>query len=141
MCVEIPDVRIGEPQVCGGVTVFPLFAERSSSSLDYLLFHEATAAKTLVVSEVSEAGEVPYLLLDNGGDRPVLLVGERRRVAASRTAFSRRPCWYPHRGRHTAKHASRVLGAILAGRITVRDEDHVHALEQSGELRSEAAGI
>ena len=74
MCVEIPEVRVGEPQVCGGVTAFPLFAEQSSS-LDYLLFHEATAAKTLVVSEVSEAGEVPYLLLDNGGDRPVLLVG------------------------------------------------------------------
>ena len=26
MCVEIPDVRVGEPQVCGGVAVFPLFA-------------------------------------------------------------------------------------------------------------------
>ena len=75
MNVPVPDIRIGEPQVCGDVSVFPLFAERSSSSLDYLLFHEATAAKTLVVSEVSEAGEVPYLLLDNGGDRPVLLVG------------------------------------------------------------------
>ena len=31
-------------QVCGGVTVFPLFAERSSSSLDYLLSDEAMAA-------------------------------------------------------------------------------------------------
>jgi hypothetical protein len=73
MCVEIPDVRIGEPQVCGGVTVFPLFAERSSS-LDYLLADEAMAAGTLVVREVSEEGSVGDLLAENGGDQPVLFV-------------------------------------------------------------------
>jgi hypothetical protein len=73
MCVEIPEVRVGEPQVCGGVSAFPLFAEQPSS-LDYLLSDEAIAAGTLAVTEVSEAGEVPCLLVDNGGDRPVLFV-------------------------------------------------------------------
>jgi hypothetical protein len=73
MCVEIPDVRIGEPQICGGVTVFPLFAERSSS-LDYLLADEAMAAGTLVVREVSEEGSVGDLLAENNGDQPVLFV-------------------------------------------------------------------
>jgi hypothetical protein len=75
MCVEIPDVRVGEPSVCNGVAVFPLFAELPlDRSLDYLLASEAMAAGTLSVREVSEAGEVQCLLVDNGGSRPVLFV-------------------------------------------------------------------
>jgi hypothetical protein len=73
MCVEIPDVRVGEPQVCGGVTAFPLFAE-CSSSLDYLLFDEATAAGTLAVREVPDDSRINRLLAENVGDRPVLFV-------------------------------------------------------------------
>ena len=57
MCVEIPEVRIGEPQVCGGVTVFPLFAGQPRPWTT-LLSDEAMAAGTLAVSEVSETGEV-----------------------------------------------------------------------------------
>jgi hypothetical protein len=89
MCITIPEVRMGEPQVCGGVTVFPLFAEQSSS-VDYLLSDEAMAAGTLAVSEVSETGEVPFLLVDNGGDQPALFVegeevrgGKQNRILAS----------------------------------------------------------
>ena len=73
MCVEITDVRIGEPQVCGGVAVFPLFAE-SSSSLDYLLFDEATAAGMLAVREVPDDSRINRLLAENVGDCPVLFV-------------------------------------------------------------------
>ncbi len=89
MCVEIPEVRVGEPQACGGVSVFPLFADHSSS-LDYLLSDEAMAAGTLAVREVSEMGEVPCLLADNGGDNFVLFVegeevrgGRQNRILAS----------------------------------------------------------
>ncbi len=77
MCVQIPDVRVGEPMLCGGVTVFPLFAERSpfpDDTLDYLLAHEAMAAGTCSVREVSEEGSVGTLLVDNASDRPVLFL-------------------------------------------------------------------
>jgi hypothetical protein len=88
MCIEIPEIRVGEPQMCGNVTAFPLFGEHSSS-LDYVLASEAMAAGTLTVGEVSETGEVPCLLVDNVGDRPVLFVegeevrgGKQNRVLA-----------------------------------------------------------
>ena len=71
--VPIPDVRVGEPQTCGGVSVFPLFADQSSS-LDYLLSDEAMTAGTLAVREVSEDGSVGELLAENLGDQPVLFV-------------------------------------------------------------------
>ena len=89
MCVEIPDVRVGEPQACGGVAVFPLFADHSSS-LDYQLSDQAIVAGTLIVQEVSEIGEVPCLLVDNGGSQPVLFVegeevrgGKQNRILCS----------------------------------------------------------
>ncbi len=93
MCVEIPKVRVGEPQACGGVAVFPLFAECSlfpHGTLDYVLASEVMAAETLTVREVSEIGEVPCLLVDNGGSQPVLFVegeevrgGKQNRILAS----------------------------------------------------------
>ncbi len=92
MCVEFPEVRIGEPRVCGGASVFPLFAELPLApvGVDYVLASEVIAAGTLTVQEVSETGEVPCLLADNGGDRPALFVegeevrgGKQNRILAS----------------------------------------------------------
>ena len=42
MNLPIPEVRAGEPMPCGGLAVFPLFAEHVIA-LDYLLSHEAMA--------------------------------------------------------------------------------------------------
>jgi len=73
--VPIPDVRVGEPQVCGGVSVFPLFTEQFPHGiLDYLLADEAMAVGTLTVQEVSEDGSVGELLAENVDGRPVLFV-------------------------------------------------------------------
>ena len=94
MCVEISEVRVGEPQTCGGVSVFPLFAEHASS-LDYMLFDEATAAGTLAVREVPDESRINRLLADNGGDKPVLFVegeevlgGKQHRVLVSSVLVS-----------------------------------------------------
>jgi len=87
MSVSIPDVRVGEPNVCGGVAVFPLYSERSllpdgDSTSGYALAHEAMAAGTVVVREVCEAGSVGELMADNTGDQPSLfLEGEELRGA------------------------------------------------------------
>jgi hypothetical protein len=94
MCVEISEVRVGEPQTCGGVSVFPLFAEHASS-LDYMLFDEATAAGTLAVREVPDDSRINRLLAENVGDRPVLFVegeevrgGKQHRVLVSSVLVS-----------------------------------------------------
>ena len=85
MRVEIPEVRVGEPSVFGGVAVFPLFAERSlffHGTPDYLLSDEAMAAGTMVVQEASEEGSVGELLAENVGDQSVLMLeGEEMKGA------------------------------------------------------------
>ena len=86
MKLPFPEVRVGEPMCCGEMTVFPLFAEPSAGiSLDYLLAYEAMAAGTLTVREVSEEGSVSELLVENGGDRPVLFLEGEEMKGASRT--------------------------------------------------------
>jgi hypothetical protein len=95
MNLHIPDIRVGQQMCCGGVAVFPLFAERSlfpdgTGSCDYALASEAMAAETVAVSETSARGEVPVLLVDNFGELPVLFVegeevrgGKQNRVLRS----------------------------------------------------------
>ena len=83
--IQLSDIRNGEPLRCGALAVFPLFAELTllpDCTFDYALAHEAIAAGTLVVREVSEEGSVCELMAENLGDRPVLLVeGEEMKGA------------------------------------------------------------
>src|SRR5208282_2123034 len=79
MCMTMPDVRVGEPLVYNSLAVFPLFSESATfaeeeNRLDYLLAHEAMAAGTVTVREVSDAGSVPDLLVENNGDLPCLIL-------------------------------------------------------------------
>jgi len=71
--VSFPEVRVGEPVRYGAVSVFPLFADQSSEA-DYLLSDEGLASGEVSVCEVSEAGSVPGLLVENLADKPVLFV-------------------------------------------------------------------
>ncbi|MGD0900041.1 MAG: hypothetical protein ABR915_19580 [Thermoguttaceae bacterium] len=54
--------------------------------------------------------------------------------------FRRQYCDAGHL-RDPPQHAGRVLGSFFAGRVAIRDEDHVDVLEQSGKLRRQPAGI
>ena len=74
MNLSMPEVRVGEPMRCDGLTVFPLYSERSLFSPDYILAHEAMALGTVTVREVSSVGSVPDLLVENNGDMPCLLL-------------------------------------------------------------------
>jgi hypothetical protein len=73
MCVEIPEVRVGWPLQCGAAQVFPLFVA-AESNLAYVLSDEAVAQGMVTVQEVSESGVIQNLLVDNGGDQPVLFL-------------------------------------------------------------------
>ena len=81
MAVTFPEVRIGEPIRCDGLAVFPLFAE-PSGGVDYALSDEALSEGTVTVEEVSEAGSVPDLSVENKGDLRVLFLEGEELVGA-----------------------------------------------------------
>ncbi|MHB8629306.1 MAG: ARPP-1 family domain-containing protein [Aggregatilineales bacterium] len=66
-------VSVGMPQTYENMTVYPLLA-KNGHTRTYQTLDEALAAKTFEVSEVSEGGSVPTLMVHNRGDLPVLLV-------------------------------------------------------------------
>jgi hypothetical protein len=116
MTMPIPEVRVGEPVRCEGITMFLLFAD-NTSRLDYILSHEAISTGTVVVREVSEAGEVPEVAVTNNGGLPVLilegtelrgakqnrmvtttvLVGRNSRVRIPVSCVEQRRWWYDSR--------------------------------------------
>lgn len=81
MSVTFAEIRVGEPIHHETLTVFPLFTARGSE-VDYLLSDEAIAAEAVTVKEVSEAGSVPDLLVENKGDARVLFLEGEELVGA-----------------------------------------------------------
>jgi hypothetical protein len=81
MPVPFPEFRVGEPIRHDGLAVFPLFAE-SSSGVEYVLSDEAIQAGSVAVEEVSEAGSVPDLAVENKGDVRVLFLEGEELVGA-----------------------------------------------------------
>jgi len=74
--VHLPEIHVGDPTKCGDLAVVPLYPERTpfpDGTCDYALAHEAMAAGTVVVSEVSEEGSVCELIAENLGDRKVFV--------------------------------------------------------------------
>jgi hypothetical protein len=79
--LPLPELQVADPVRHEALSVFPLFAQ-PRDGVEYLLSDEAMAAGTVAVEEVSAAGSVPDLLVDNRADRPVLfLEGEELRGA------------------------------------------------------------
>jgi len=81
MSIAFPEIRVGEPVRYESLAVFPLFAP-SSSEVDYQLSHEALGTEAVTVKEVSEAGSVPDLLVENRGDVRVLFIEGEELVGA-----------------------------------------------------------
>ncbi|WP_152054460.1 ARPP-1 family domain-containing protein [Tautonia marina] len=69
----LPELRIGDPIRHEALAVFPLFTD-TGGVVDYLLSDEAIASGSVAVEEVSEAGSVPNLLVENTGDSRVLFL-------------------------------------------------------------------
>jgi hypothetical protein len=79
--LTLPEVRVGDPSCHEALTAFPLFG-RGTGGADYLLADEALAAGAVTVEEVSQAGSVPTLVVNNLTDSLVLfLEGEELRGA------------------------------------------------------------
>ena len=76
MSVVLPQVRVGEAVRYQSLSVFPLF-DGSMAPVEYALSDEGLGAGAVTVEEVSEAGSVPDLLVENRGDvRVLFLEGE-----------------------------------------------------------------
>jgi len=81
MSVAFPEIRVGDPVCRWGLTVFPLFAE-PKQGVEYDLSDEAINKGTVTVEEVSEAGSVPDLSVENKGDVRVLFLEGEELVGA-----------------------------------------------------------
>ena len=74
-------VTLGEVQSLENLQITPLLA-KASSIADYLTLSEAQALGLAVVTEVSESGSVPTLLLENTADQAVFLLDGEELVGA-----------------------------------------------------------
>ncbi len=81
MSVTFPEIRVGDPIRLEGLAVFPLFAQ-PTPGVDYDLSHEALNKGTITVEEISEAGSVPDLAVDNMGDLRVLFLEGEELIGA-----------------------------------------------------------
>src|SRR3990172_1414705 len=81
MSVTFPEIRIGDPIRHEGLAVFPVFAE-PIRGVDYDLSDEAINKGTVTVEEVSEAGSVPDLSVENKGDVRILFLEGEELVGA-----------------------------------------------------------
>jgi hypothetical protein len=81
MPVALPVFRVGEPLNHDGLSIFPLFAD-STGHVEYRIAEEALAGGSATVEEISEAGSVPELVVENRGDSRILfLEGEELKGA------------------------------------------------------------
>jgi hypothetical protein len=81
MSVAFPRVRVGEPVRLQSLSVFPLF-DGQQTPVEYLLSDEGIGSGAVTVAEVSDAGSVPDLLVENKGDVRVLFLEGEELVGA-----------------------------------------------------------
>jgi ARG and Rhodanese-Phosphatase-superfamily-associated Protein domain len=74
-------VSLGEVQTFANLQITPLLAQAAGIA-DYMTLSEAQALGLAVVTEVSESGSVPTLLLENTGDKAVFLLDGEELVGA-----------------------------------------------------------
>lgn len=74
-------VSLGEVQTFANLQITPLLAQATGVA-DYLTLSEAQTLGLAVVTEVSEAGSVPTLLLENTADKAVFLLDGEELVGA-----------------------------------------------------------
>lgn len=66
-------INFGEVQNSGAISVFPLVQLENTGPF-YLTLSEAIRNNILIITEISEGGSVPTLMVENKGDIPVLLL-------------------------------------------------------------------
>ena len=83
----LADLKIGDPDHFGGLTVFPLAAP-GRGNVQYLLLEEGLRAGLVTVREVHESGSVPDLAVVNRSDAPVLIIDGEELVGAKQNRIA-----------------------------------------------------
>jgi hypothetical protein len=81
------ELGIGEPQHFRNLTAFPLLQQRMTRP-DYLTLAKAMNKGTAVITEISEGGSVPELLLDNAGDEKLLVLDGEELLGAKQNRIA-----------------------------------------------------
>lgn len=74
-------LRPGEPIVHGCLGICPLF-KHADGAVTYLTYEEALTAGTVKIGEVGAAGSVPELVLENLGEKAILILDGEQLVGA-----------------------------------------------------------
>jgi len=77
----LDQLELGSPIAAANLTMYPLLLPEESAP-GYLTLDEALAAELASVTEVSESGSVPELLVKNGAAKPVLILDGEELVGA-----------------------------------------------------------
>jgi len=77
----LDQLELGSPVTAANLTMYPLLQPEDSAP-GYLTLDEALAAGLASVTEVSESGSVPELLVKNGAAKPVLILDGEELVGA-----------------------------------------------------------
>jgi len=79
--ISWPVLRPGEPVTSGPLTVFPIEGTPDQPS-EYTLLADAIEAELAEVTEITEGGAVPVLLLKNRSEKPVLAIQGEELIGA-----------------------------------------------------------
>lgn len=113
----VSGLKLGEPTIHGGLTVFPL-TTGFRSKLRYLLLEDGLRKDLVTIREVSEGGSVPELTVRNRADLPVLIVDGEELVGAKQNRVANLTMLIPA-GRTTIIPVS----CVEAGRWSYRRPD------------------
>ncbi len=75
-------VEVHPPTTFRNLTVYPLIHKTTADGPSYRTLDEGLTAKTVKITEVSDGGSVPELLLHNTGDKPLLVIDGEEMVGA-----------------------------------------------------------
>ena len=74
--------EVGAPTTYRNLTIFPLIGSTPDAGPDYLTLDEGISTEAVKITEVSEGGSVPELLLTNHGSKPLLVIDGEEMLGA-----------------------------------------------------------
>ena len=81
LAAALAQLEVGPPVIAANLAMYPLLVHEESAP-GYLTLDEALAAGLATVTEVSESGRVPELLVENTAKQPVLILDGEELVGA-----------------------------------------------------------
>ncbi len=117
-------LRVGDPAVFGGLSVFPLFGQQAERK--YITLDEALHAGTVEVTELGHSGSVPELRFVNNGDTPVFLLDGEELIGAKQNRVLNLSVMAPARSAVVIPVSCVEQGRWQSGQTQFQPGSHVH---------------